>query len=136
MTPQGGGEKKCIRKACIEYIICYICSNFRAFYGQKGPNIRGRTMNAPIHSIWDGVERRKAGGCRRKSERRSYRERRFDPRSGKNGKRGLSGYLRSLVNSRIGVDRRKQSDQRIVPDRRQTTPRSMLTAEELADLLS
>lgn len=136
MIPQWGSEQKCTRRTCIKYIICYICSNFGAFSGPERPNTWGRTMNAPIHSIWDGVERRKAGTCRRKSERRSYRERRFDPRSGKNGKRGFSGYLRSLVNGRIGVDRRKLSDQRIVPDRRQTTPRSMLTAEELADLLS
>jgi len=93
-------------------------------------------MNPPVHTGWDGVERRKPNSCRRTAERRSSRERRCDRRDGtvKNS-RGFYGWLRSLVRARLGVDRRKNVDQRVIADRRKPKPRSMLTKEELADLL-
>lgn len=93
-------------------------------------------MNPPVYKIWDGIERRKPNSCRRQSERRSSRERRYDRREGttKNN-RGFYGWIRSLLKARLGVDRRKRIDRRVVADRRSPTPRSMLTKEELADLL-
>ncbi len=94
-------------------------------------------MNPPVYKNWDGTERRKPNSCRRTSERRSARERRYDRReSTQKSERGVYGWLRSLIKARLGVDRRKYIDQRTVADRRNPTPRSMLTKEELADLLS
>ncbi|MFH0783788.1 MAG: hypothetical protein V2B20_17790 [Pseudomonadota bacterium] len=93
-------------------------------------------MNAPAKHMWDGTERRKPHNCRRVSDRRTNQERRVDRRtaSGKHS-RGLYEWLRSLAKSRLGVDRRKNFDQRITANRRKFTPRSLLTKEELADLL-
>lgn len=93
-------------------------------------------MNAIVQTEWDGVERRKPGSCRRKSDRRSYRERRFDPREQKNPNRNFYGWIRSLTHKRLGVDRRKNMDQRVTENRRSCSPSAMLTKEELADLLS
>lgn len=93
-------------------------------------------MNPPVYNNWDGTERRKPNSCRRNAERRSSRERRHDRREGtQKNNRGFYGWLRSLIKARLGVDRRKYIDQRVVADRRNPTPRSMLTKEELADLL-
>ncbi len=93
-------------------------------------------MNPPVSQNWDGVERRKSKGCRRVGERRSSRERRFDKRdSSRPHKRSFTGWLRSLVRTRLGVDRRKNIDRRKIANRRNPSPRSMLTKEELNDLL-
>ena len=92
-------------------------------------------MNPPVYKTWDGTERRKPNSCRRQSERRSSRERRYDRREGSTKNRGFYGWIRSLLKARLGVDRRKNIDRRVVADRRSPTPRSMLTKEELADLL-
>ena len=93
-------------------------------------------MNAPVNTIWDGTERRRPNSCRRNSERRTYQERRCDIRVGiQQRQRGFCGWLRSLTKARLGVDRRKNVDQRTIPNRRRMVPRSMLTKEELADLL-
>ncbi len=93
-------------------------------------------MNAPVKYMWDGTERRKPHSCRRLSDRRTNKERRVDRRtaSGKHS-RGLFEWLRSLAKVRLGVDRRKNLDQRVIANRRKFTPRSLLTREELADLL-
>lgn len=89
---------------------------------------------------WDGkAERRRPESCRRKSDRdrRGFSERRYDPRKAKNPNRTLYGWIRSLTRARLGVDRRQQGDQRIIENRRvPLKPSSMLTKEELADLLS
>jgi hypothetical protein len=45
-------------------------------------------------------------------------------------------WLRSMIHSRMGVDRRKKNERRIVSDRRQLLLRSILTRDEIADLLS
>lgn len=92
------------------------------------------------NSKWDGVtERRRPNSCRRKSdrERRGYSERRYDSRKAKNPNQTIYGWIRSITRARLGVDRRQQGDQRTIVNRR-TPPRpsSMLTKEELADLLS
>jgi hypothetical protein len=93
-------------------------------------------MNAPIKQMWDGLERRKPNSCRRTADRRARAERRCDRRNdAEKHNRSFYGWLRSLAKARLGVDRRKNSDQRITPNRRRFTPRSMLTREELADLL-
>jgi len=92
-------------------------------------------MNAPAKFNWDGIERRRPNSCRRVAERRSNLERRCAPRTGNTASpRGLYGWLHSLIRIRLGVDRRKNPDQRVL-NRRQFSPRSMLTREELADLL-
>lgn len=93
-------------------------------------------MNVPTKNIWDGTERRKPDSSRRVSDRRTNHERRCDRRNTAEKKpRDLVGWLRSLVKTRLGVDRRKRFDQRVIANRRRFTPRSMLTKEELADLL-
>ncbi len=85
----------------------------------------------------DGVDRRGNVGERRSfSERRAAVERRFDFREGEPPvRRSLMAWLRSLLNIRLGVDRRKGGEQRISADRRSQELRSLLTPEELADLL-
>lgn len=93
-------------------------------------------MNAPAKFLWDGTERRKPHSCRRLADRRCHQERRSDPRNSRetSSHRGFYGWLRSLIKARLGVDRRKSADQRVA-NRRHFSPRSMLTREELADLL-
>lgn len=87
---------------------------------------------------WDGkTERRNPENCRRRSDRRTYTERRYDSRKAKNPNRNFYGWIRSLTHSRLGVDRRQQGDQRIIANRRAPVrPSAMLTKEEIADLLS
>lgn len=84
---------------------------------------------------WDGIERRQANSCRRTSDRRTFQERRYDSRNTKNPNRTFRGWLRSFTHTRLGVDRRKRGEQRIVANRRNPRPSSMLTKEEIADLL-
>lgn len=93
-------------------------------------------MNAPAKFLWDGTERRKPHSCRRVADRRCHQERRSDPRTCREASshRGFYGWLRSLIKARLGVDRRKSTDKRVA-NRRHFSPRSMLTREELADLL-
>ncbi|MFW2365609.1 MAG: hypothetical protein ACN4GW_04285 [Desulforhopalus sp.] len=94
-------------------------------------------MNSQQQQGWDGVERRNPNNQRRISDRRSYRERRSDTRgNSQKPRRRLSAWFRSLIRARLGVDRRKNIDRRVLPDRRhQKTPSSLLTKDELADLL-
>lgn len=91
-------------------------------------------------SEWDGTtERRRPESCRRISDRdrRTYSERRYDSRKTKHPNRTFYGWFRSLTHGRLGVDRRQPGDQRIIANRRTPLrPNSMLTKEELADLLS
>jgi hypothetical protein len=47
----------------------------------------------------------------------------------------MKAWIRSLTNARLGVDRRKKVDRRSIEDRRQQRLESILTKEELADLL-
>ena len=95
-------------------------------------------MNPPdTNQLWDGIERRNRDSNRRQKEnRRSSTERRSDPRDeSQKQKLTLRCWMRSLTNARLGVDRRKVPDQRSTIDRRNPSPRSMLTKEEIADLL-
>ena len=91
-----------------------------------------------VHSKWDGNDLRSHSGCRRRiANRRAQRERRFDTRVFyQRHKRGLRGWFRSLTNARLGVDRRKGEKQRIIKSRRQLSLKSLLSKEELDDLLS
>lgn len=87
---------------------------------------------------WDGVERRGTVGERRIcSERRASVERRSDFREeeGRPVRRSLKAWVRSLAKARLGVDRRKPGERRLCSDRRSQKLRSLLTPEELADLL-
>lgn len=90
-----------------------------------------RTHNAP----WDGVERRTPNSCRRKNaNRRQSPERRQDSRLGGRAKRTFSAWVRSIISGRLGVDRRKGIERRIV-ERRRTDIQSLVTQEELDALL-
>ncbi|MBM9614364.1 hypothetical protein JWJ90_08680 [Desulfobulbus rhabdoformis] len=84
------------------------------------------------------VERRVATtDRRRKGDRRCGRERRIDPRlTSRKPNRSIIEWVRSITRLRLGVDRRKNRDRRRQYDRRQFTPTSLLSQEELADLLS
>ena len=94
------------------------------------------------HSISESdhkTERRSPEGGRRRSDRdrRGYSERRYDSRKAKNPNRTLQGWMRSITRARLGVDRRQYGDRRIIENRRTPLrPSSMLTKEEIADLLS
>jgi len=87
---------------------------------------------------WDEKERRSARNERRAfSERRMFRERRFDNReSGTPVRRSCRAWIRFLINPRLGVDRRKREERRQYEDRRAQKLRSILTPEEIADLLA
>lgn len=93
-------------------------------------------MNARLNSsYWDGTERRSPNSCRRNTpDRRQNGERRRDPRTGEHRKRSLLSWLRSLTRKRLGVDRRKGTEQRLF-ERRCSGPRSLLTQKELEELL-
>jgi hypothetical protein len=68
-------------------------------------------------------------------DRRDTSERRTDNRAGGlKPRRSVRAWLRSKLNARLGVDRRK-GDRRRTADRRKA-PRSILTKEEIHDLLS
>ena len=93
-------------------------------------------LSAPQRGV---VERRVAKEDRRVSdERRSGDERRRDNRlSPANHHKSLKEWFRAVTHLRLGVDRRKRRDRRRTFDRRQTyQAQSLLTPEELADLLS
>ncbi len=80
-------------------------------------------------------DRRKPGSCRRKkSDRRKHTERRQDPREKQPIRRSFYAWIRSLIRTRLGVDRRKNRDRRMM-ERRDLNPRSVLTQEELDHLL-
>ena len=73
--------------------------------------------------------------CRRKgNDRRSSSERRTDRRAGSTQKRSLKAWVRSITNPRLGVDRRKGGDQRII-DTSSSQLKSLLSSEEIEDLL-
>ncbi|THB74462.1 MAG: hypothetical protein D6B25_13485 [Desulfobulbaceae bacterium] len=94
-------------------------------------------MNMKDSKIWSGVDRRSGDRCRRSgTDRRVSGERRVDRRGATSSKkRGLKAWVRTLTNPRLGVDRRKGVDQRAGDSRRDIKINSLLTQEELSDLL-
>ena len=98
------------------------------------------TSQSPLKYGDNGrVERRVNASDRRQSgDRRSHNERRTDRRvSSVKGRKSIKAWFRSLFHARLGVDRRKVSDRRRMGDRRkQSLLRSILTREEIEDLLS
>jgi hypothetical protein len=93
------------------------------------------------HSVQftSGHPERRISTCdRRKVEdRRSVDERRLDSRLAVvKQRKTIKVWLRSMTHSRLGVDRRKKEDRRIENDRRYQSLKSILTQEEIADLLS
>ncbi|MGE4560993.1 MAG: hypothetical protein AB7E77_12390 [Desulfobulbus sp.] len=85
------------------------------------------------------VERRVAQTDRRvQRDRRRGSERRNDTRlSPVKQPKTLKQWVRSVIHLRLGVDRRKNHERRSPYDRRQSYhPSSLLSPEELADLLS
>ena len=98
--------------------------------------IEKSVMNSSTKHIWDGTERRKPYSCRRVSGRRTKQERRCDRRNAaEKNSRSLIGWLRSFAKARLGVDRRKIVDRRTISNQRRFNSRSLLTREELTDLL-
>ena len=94
-------------------------------------------MNAPVSTLWNGTERRQTSCRRRSDRRRTDFERRCDTRgTPQKKKQCFYRWLRSITNARLGVDRRKNIEQRITSNRRSTLSGAMLTKEELADLLN
>ena len=74
---------------------------------------------------------------RNSSDRRSNQERRSDNRLAPvKQPKSIKAWIRSITNSRLGVDRRKKTDRRLTTNRRQQRFEPLLTKEELADLLS
>jgi hypothetical protein len=84
------------------------------------------------------LERRLNTSDRRKTgDRRSQDERRFDSRLATvKQRKTIKVWLRSMTRSRLGVDRRKKDDRRTSNNRRRQSMRSILTRDEIADLLS
>ena len=83
-------------------------------------------------------ERRNVGFDRRNSkDRRSEKERRLDYRlSSDTTMRLINSWFHMIIRPRLGVDRRKGNDRRRDGDRRQQRLNSILSKEELSDLLS
>jgi len=96
------------------------------------------SRNHPAGDNSERPERRISKLDRRKFvDRRSNEERRCDNRlAPPKQQKSINSWLRSLVNARLGVDRRKKADRRSLKDRRQLHLGSLLTKEEIADLLS
>jgi hypothetical protein len=94
--------------------------------------------NNQVRDRLEQLERRSTASNRRNTEdRRSQDERRFDSRLANVKKpRTIKVWLRSMTRLRLGVDRRKKDDRRFRIDRRQQSLRSLLTREEISDLLS
>ena len=83
-------------------------------------------------------EKRITGSDRRKNkDRRSVEERRLDYRLAPNTTTHLiAKWFRTIIRPRLGVDRRKGRDRRRNDDRRHKYLTSILSKEELSDLLS
>ncbi|MDD2462601.1 MAG: hypothetical protein PHI97_01255 [Desulfobulbus sp.] len=82
------------------------------------------------------IERRRTAR-RTNYDRRSGRERRHDYRlSHDSAAHPFRRWIQSIIHPRIGIDRRRGRDRRQQNDRRQLKLTSILTREELADLLS
>lgn len=84
----------------------------------------------------DFEDRRVQGERRMMADRRNASERRQDTRDGDaRTRKSLRGWFRSMTNARLGVDRRK-GERRSGFDRRQKNLYSLLTKNEIEDLLS
>jgi hypothetical protein len=91
----------------------------------------------PVDQQSEKLDRRGPMSDRRKSpDRRLTDERRSDNwLAPAKQPKTIKAWLRSLTNSRLGVDRRKRVDRRANTNRRQQRFESILTKEEIADLL-
>lgn len=93
-------------------------------------------MDPGAHASENQDRRVSRSDRRTTTDRRSNQERRNDNRlAPAKHPKTLKAWLRALTNSRLGVDRRKRVDRRSSIDRRQPRLESILTKEELADLL-
>ncbi|MEA1934762.1 MAG: hypothetical protein U9N60_10110 [Thermodesulfobacteriota bacterium] len=94
--------------------------------------------SSPDSTDWNGADRRSSSYVRRqRGDRRSRLERRLDRRIASTARHSLSlkNRLRMLIHPRLGVDRRKGTNQRISDDRRKRNPAFILTQEEISALL-
>jgi len=94
-----------------------------------------RKPNIPNETAF--IERRVNGERRKSGDRRSATERRHDFRDGNSSGRpkNIRIWLRSMTKARLGVDRRK-GERRNSLDRRQDNTLSLLSQNEIRDLLS
>jgi hypothetical protein len=94
--------------------------------------------NNPAQRSHVALERRINTCDRRKNgDRRSLEERRLDSRlAAPRQPKTLRVWLRSLIRTRLGVDRRKKNNRRGITDRRRITIRTILTQDEINDLLA
>lgn len=93
-----------------------------------------RTSNAPQDLPFK--DRRKITERRLLADRRGRIERRRDTRNdGGRRRRSMRVWIRSLMNARLGVDRRKV-ERRSGLDRRKKSLQSLLSKDEIRDLLS
>lgn len=101
-------------------------------------NDKPNSLSDPASDNSKRPERRVSQSDRRKFvDRRSNEERRCDNRlAPPRQHKSIKLWLRSLVNARLGVDRRKRTDRRLNKDRRQLHLESLLTREEIADLFA
>ncbi len=82
------------------------------------------------------TERRMPDSNRRRIDRRSNRERRYDRRIGEQRyRRSFYGWLRSFVKIRMGVDRRRNIERRKVANDRRLQAEWVVSKEELTELL-
>lgn len=114
----------------------------RAYSANQGVNTLKSNDKSAMSRITDTTssvnfeDRRKNGERRVLADRRAQVERRIDTRnSAEKKKRSLRTWFRSLTNARLGVDRRK-GDRRSGFDRRQKNLHSLLSQNEIQDLLS
>ncbi len=131
VTPGGLSKNSGHRISQDEQILHYKAES------SQTPHDTVRELIVPIARFsWDGVERRQPDSCRRQSsDRRRSPERRQDTRINSNPKRSVKARIHSMISARLGVDRRKGGDRRII-ERRSTGIRSLVTPEELDALLS
>jgi hypothetical protein len=98
------------------------------------------SASAATYTAYDGLvyaERRNVSKRRVIDNRRSQKERRLDSREVPfDLRKTVKTWFLSLIHSRLGVDRRKQGDRRKNGSRRQQRNGTILTREELNDLLS
>ncbi len=94
-------------------------------------------LKHPESDTPERLERRIVFSRRKNENRRSQDERRLDSRVvSVQLRKTIKNWLRSLTHLRLGVDRRKKNDQRKDRDRRNQRLGSILTREEIVDLLA
>jgi len=80
-----------------------------------------------------GDRRLGENGRRRGIDRRVAGERRLQGETSESLRRSLKAWVRTIINPRLGVDRRSRIDQRSMRSRRQSKQRSILSGRSFVD---